>query len=159
MNSYMQGTWEWVKGTHSLRLALLDLLTDSDLAFTPGGQAMPLGALCRECGEVQHSYIESLRHFTQDFSTWKHPDPTITGSVTHLREWYTAMDSEMEAVLGAMSEDDLKKMVNRGGGFELPVTIHMDVYMQALLIFLGKATIYLRVMNKSIPQNIADWIG
>jgi hypothetical protein len=159
MNSYMQNTWEWVKGTHNLRLALLDLLTDSDLAFTPGGQAMTLGALCRECGEIQHSYSESLKHFTQNFAAWKHPDSTIEGSVTRLREWYTSLDAEMESILSAMSEDDLKKMINRGSGFELPVTVQMDVYLQALLIFLGKATIYLRAMNKSIPQNIADWIG
>jgi hypothetical protein len=158
MNSYMESNWQWVEPTHGMRLTLLDMLTDADLAFTPGGSAMTLGALCRECGDVQHAYLESLKHFTQNFA-WKNPDPAMETSLSKLREWYTAMDAEMKSVLGAMSEEELKKLIDRGGGFTLPVTIQMDVYLQALLIFFGKVTVYLRVMNKPIPQNIIDWIG
>jgi uncharacterized damage-inducible protein DinB len=160
MNSYMQGNWQWVEPTHKMRYTLLlDTLTDADLAFTPGGTAMTLGALCRECGDVQHAYVESLKHFTQDFS-WTHPEAkTMEASLAKLREWYQAMDADMESVLSAMSEDDLKKLIDRGGGFSLPVTVQMDIYLQALLIFFGKASIYLRAMNRPIPQDILNWIG
>ncbi len=157
MNSYMESNWQWVEPTHGMRLTLLDMLTDADLSLTPGGSAMTLGALCRECGDVQHTYLESLKHFTQNFS-WKHPDPAMETSLTKLREWYTAMDAEMKSVLSAMSEEELKKLIDRGG-FTVPVTLQMDIYLQALLIFFGKSTVYLRVMNKPIPQNIIDWIG
>jgi hypothetical protein len=39
--------------------------------------------LCREIGEIQHSYIEALRTFHQDFD-WRKPDPTIGRSVAGL---------------------------------------------------------------------------
>jgi uncharacterized damage-inducible protein DinB len=157
LNSYIEGGWQWVEPTHAMRFTLLEMLTDADLAFTPGGDAMTLGALCRECGDVQHAYVESLKHFTQDFA-WKHPDPAMETSLNKLREWYTAMDAEMKAVLSAMSEDDLKKQIDRQG-FTVPVTLQMDIYLQALLIFFGKAVTYLRVMQKPIPQKFVDWIG
>ncbi len=39
------------------------------------------------------------------------------------------------------------------------VELQLDVYLQALLIFLGKATIYLKAMNKPLPQQIQEYIG
>jgi hypothetical protein len=41
----------------------------------------------------------------------------------------------------------------------MPVELQLDVYLQALLIFLGKATIYLKAMNKPLPQPIQEYIG
>ncbi|MEZ4672435.1 MAG: hypothetical protein R3E39_31410, partial [Anaerolineae bacterium] len=67
MNSYMQDRWTWVDGTHTQIAALLDSLSDADLAFNPGGSNMSLGALCRELGEIEHSYIESLKNLKQDW--------------------------------------------------------------------------------------------
>jgi hypothetical protein len=55
MNAYMQGGWQWVEGMHKMRYVLLESLSDADMAFTPGGAAMTLGALCREMGNVQHA--------------------------------------------------------------------------------------------------------
>jgi hypothetical protein len=41
----------------------------------------------------------------------------------------------------------------------MPVELQLDVYLQALLIFFGKATIYLKAMNKALPQYIQEYIG
>ena len=65
----------------------------------------------------------------------------------------------MKATVSALSEEDLKKMVDRGGGFAMPVDMQLDVYLQALLIFFGKATIYLKAMNKALLQQVEEYIG
>jgi len=52
-------------------------------------------------------------------------------------------------------DEDLTKIVDRSG-FTMPVELQLDVYLQALLIFLGKATIYLKAMNKPLPQQIQE---
>jgi uncharacterized damage-inducible protein DinB len=155
-NSYMEGSWSWVEGTHNARLKLLDTLTDDDLKFNPGGKNMSLGALWREMGEVQHAYLQSLKEFKQDFK-YRNPEPGIDASTAKLKAWYQKMDEEMKAALSAMSEDDLKKVIEREG-FSVPVTVQMDIYLQALLIFAGKASIFLRAMNKSLGDMEA-WIG
>src|SRR5437867_6154719 len=42
MNRYMQEKWSWIEGTHAMRSQLLDILSDADLTFSPGGQNMTL---------------------------------------------------------------------------------------------------------------------
>jgi hypothetical protein len=40
----------------------------------------------------------------------------------------------------------------------MPVELQLDVYIQALLIFLGKGTILFKAMNKTVPTKIQEWI-
>jgi uncharacterized damage-inducible protein DinB len=157
MNRYMSEKWPWIEGTHALRSQLLDTLKDADLAFSPGGQNMTLGALCREMGEVEHSYIQSLKTFKQDWS-YHNTEAGLESSLTQLNAWFHALDEEMKATVSALSDEDLNKTVDRGG-FAMPVELQLDVYLQALLIFLGKTTIYLKAMNQPLPQQIQEYIG
>jgi hypothetical protein len=157
MNSYISGDWLWIEGTHAMRSQLLDVLSDTDLAFTPGGQNATFGALCRALGEVEYSYTQSLKTFKQDWS-YHNTEALIESSVAQLKLWYHILDEEMKSTVAALSGEDFKKSVDRGG-FELPVTRQLDVYLQALLIFFGKAIVYLKAMNKPVPEQIQDYIG
>ena len=40
-----------------------------------------------------------------------------------------------------------------------PVETQLDVYVQANLIFLGKASIYLKAMDRPLPKDWKEWIG
>ncbi len=157
MNSYMQEKWPWIEGTHAMRTQFLDTLSDADLAFSPGGQNMTLGALCREMGETEHSYMQSLKTFKQDWS-YRNTEAGLESSVARLQAWFQTLDEEMKATVSALSNEDLKKTVDRGG-YAMPVELQLDVYLQALLIFFGKATIYLKAMNKALPQQVQEYIG
>ncbi|HZT98621.1 MAG TPA: DinB family protein [Ktedonobacteraceae bacterium] len=157
MNRYMHEKWPWIEGTHGMRTQLLDILSDADLAFNPGGQNMTLGMLLREIGDIEHSYTQSLQTFKQDWS-YHNTEAGIENSLTQLKAWYQTLDDEMKATVSALSDEDLTKTVDRGG-FSMPVDLQLDVYLQALLIFLGKATIYLKAMNKPLPQQMQEYIG
>ena len=157
MNRYMQEKWPWIEGTHGMRSQLMESLSDSDLAFSPGGQNMTLGALCREMGETEHAYIQSLKTLTQDFS-YRNTEAGLESSVTQLKTWFQMLDEEMKATVSALSDEDLTKMVARNG-FAMPVELQLDVYLQALLIFFGKATVFLKAMNKPLPRHFQEVIG
>lgn len=109
-------------------------------------------------GEVQHAYLESFKTFTQTFD-YRHPEPAVASSVSRLQAWFAQMDADMKATLEAMSDADIEKQIKRASGFEMPVTIQADVYLQALLIFLGKAAVYFRAAAKPLPEGFVDWIG
>jgi hypothetical protein len=158
MNRFMQEMWPWIEGSHAMRTGLLHILNDADLAFTPGGQNMILGALFRQMGEVEHSYIQSLKTFQQDWS-YRHTEAGLDSSIAKLEAWFQALDTEMEAIVAAFSDDDLQKLVDRSGGNRVPVVFQLEVYLQALLIFFGKATIYLKAMNKPLPEAVQEYIG
>jgi hypothetical protein len=55
MNSIMSEYWPIFTMYQDLRNQMMTLLTDGDLAFTPGSTNLTLGALCREMGEVEHA--------------------------------------------------------------------------------------------------------
>lgn len=157
MNQAIKELWSWVEGTQGMRIAMLDSLSDGDLAYNPGGQNMTLGVLCREIGEVQYSYIQSFQNFKQEWS-YRNTEAGMESSTARLKEWYQSLDAELKETLTALSDEDMQKLIDRGPGFQVPVAIQLDIYLQALLIFFGKASIYLKAMNKSLGQ-MADWIG
>ncbi len=158
MNRLLQEKWPWIEGSHAMRTQLIDILTDADLAFSPGGQNIALGALIREMAETEYSYIQSLKTLKQD---WLSPntDADLETSLDRIKAQYQALDEEMKAAISALSDEDIAKTVDRGGGFSMPLDLQLDVYLQALLIFLGKATVYLRAMNKPYSAQIQEWIG
>lgn len=157
-NREMQERWPWIEGSHIMRVQAMDLLDDADLALNPGGANMTLGALCREMGEVEHSYLESLKTLKQDWS-YRNDEAGLEGSVARLKAWYAAMDEEMKSVVSALSDEDLAKIVEREGTPTWPVETQLEVYLQALLIFFGKLTIYLKALNKPLPKEFQDYIG
>ena len=158
MNQYMQEKWSWIEGSHAMRVIMLDTLSDADLAFNPGGQTMTLGALCREMGEIEYSYIQSLKTFKQDWS-YRNTQARLDTSSAKLKIWYQELDEQLKAVVSAFSDEDLKKAVERDGGNQVPVEMQLDIYLQAALIFLGKVTIYLKALNKALPDVVSEYIG
>ncbi len=161
LTSYLAS--EFFDEYRALRDQLLDIVGDEDLAVSLGGTSATLGALCREIGEIEHSYVESFRTFRQDFD-YRHPDAAIETSVLALRGWYAELDRELMAALETLSEADVMSRRILRGDFEEDyfspsVTEQLDVYREALLIFYGKASVYLRAMGKTLPPQWKLWIG
>lgn len=156
MNRIKNEKWPWIEAAHGMRTQLCESLSDADLAFSPGGQAMTFGALCREMGEIEHAYTQSLKTLKHEWS-YRHPDADVTSHVDQLKTWFQTLDDELQVAITTFLEEDEEKTIDRGG----PVTIEfqLDAYLQAVLIFLGKATIYLRVMNKLLPPFFEEYIG
>ena len=156
MNRIMNEKWPWIEAAHGMRSQLFNILSDADLAFSPGGQTMTLGALCRQMGETEHAYIQSLKTLKQEWS-YRHPEADVASHVARLKAWFQTLDDEMQATITTFWDEDGNKTIDRGG----PVTVEfqLDVYLQAVLIFLGKSTIYLRAMNKQLPPFFEEYIG
>ena len=158
MNQSVEHQVQILKMTHSLRDNLTGVLTDEDLRFQPGGDNMTLGALCREAGEIEYAYIQSLKTFTQNFD-YKHSDTEVERSVEKLKAWYATLDEEFYTLVGGFSQEDLQKIINRGVGFEVPVDVQLAIYREALMLFYGKASVFLRTMRKPMPPEWQDWIA
>lgn len=146
-----------------MRIQLLDVLQDVDLELRFGGESETLGALCREIGEIEHTYIESLRTFRQDFG-YRNPDPRLEGSVAVLRAWFDDLDRDLMAAIAALSEHEIEhRRIIRSdfdeAFFAPDVKKQLDTYREALLIFYGKASVYVKAIGKPRSQQWRDWIG
>lgn len=158
-NSIVREEFDILQMTQAMRQQMVDTLTDADLAYRLPGANPSFGALCREIGEIEQAYINSFKTFKHDY-TYQVNDPELERNLQHLKAWYKTLDEELDAALSALSEDDVqKKPIDRGGGFMALPRMQMHIYREALLIFYGKATVYLRALNKPLSQQIQDWVG
>ena len=65
----------------ALRQQLMEIVGDDDLGYRVGGENPSLGALCREIGEIERSYIDSFKTFRLDFGD-RNSDPRLESSMT-----------------------------------------------------------------------------
>lgn len=159
MNSIISNYYPLFEMYQALRSQLLDNLTDDDLSFRPGGENQSLGDLCREIGEVKYSYIQSFKTFRQDF-TYRNQEPGIEESIKKLSAWYRKLDGELKGVIQSFSEEEIQnRIIDRGGGFIVSPSLQLEIYKEALLIFYGKTSVYLKVLGKTMPEQWQEWIG
>ncbi len=158
MNADIKQFWDLNRMYTPLRDELMASLSDDDLNFTPGGENPTLGALCRELGETQHAYAQSFKSFKVDFSYRVNDDAYLT-SVEKLKAWYATLDQELEAALEAVSDEDVANKTMDRGGYEVPLHIGLDILREALLIFYGKVSVYLKAMGMERTQMWRDWIA
>jgi hypothetical protein len=140
-----------------LKHQMLAQLSDADLAHSfPGSPS--LGELCKGIGETEQSYINSFRDLKLNFK-YRNPDAALGSSTSVLAAWYSNMDKEMQELLAAFSDADLEtKRVGRGS-WMVPIELNLDIYLQAVLIFCGKAWVHLYASGKELPEQWTDWIG
>lgn len=158
MNAQIQEFWDLNRMYVGLRDELMGVLSDEDLAYSPGGGNPTLGELCRELGETQYAYAQSFKTFKVDFN-YRTNDDTYLKSVAALQAWYQQLDSELEAALEAVTDEDVADKQMDRDGYEVPVHISLDILREALLIFYGKVSVYAKAMGKPLTQTWTDWIA
>lgn len=158
MNAQIQQFWDLNRMYTPLRDQLLESLSDEDLSFTPGGGNPTLGELCRELGETEYAYVQSYKGFKIDFS-YRTNDDSYLGSVAKLSAWYRQLDEELEAALEAVTNEDVATKQMDRDGYQVPIHISLDILREALLIFYGKASVYVKAMDKPLLQQWQDWVG
>ena len=158
MNSIITHYYPIFQTYQELRDQLMKTLVDEDLGYRPTAQNPTLGELCREIGEVEQAYIASFKTFRLDFSS-RNEQPELESSVALLSAWYAALDRELRTALENLSEDDIRNRRIDRGHFSLPPQIQLDVYKEALLLFYGKVSVYLRAMGKTPPRRWQEFIG
>ena len=158
MDADIKHFWDLNRMYTALRDELMASLTDDDLAFRPGGENPSLGELCRELGETQHAYVQSFKTFEIDFS-YRVNDDSYSKSVDKLKSWYAVLDQQLEEELETIDDGDVANIMMDRGGYEVPLPISLDILREALLIFYGKASVYLRSLGKDLPGQWRQWIG
>ncbi len=158
MNKALTGIVQGIEGAHMMRDGALALLSDAGLQFSPGGDNITLGQLLREMGEIQLTYIQSLKTGKQDWS-YRNDEDGLADSAAQLTKWFERLDQQMKQILDQMTDDDLDKQIDRSNGATRTVEAQLDIYIQALLIFLGKLVIYFKAMGKSLPNSILEYIA
>jgi uncharacterized damage-inducible protein DinB len=158
MNSLIESEFP-LRESQNLRYDLMNILTDSDLAYKLPGDNPSLGELCREMAEIEYIYIQSFKTYKQDWS-YRPTEADIATSVERLKAWYKVLDEEFEAVIRGFSEDDLhNKQIDRGHGFTPSLFVQFQIYHEAILMFYAKASVYLKALQKPMNEQWRVGVG
>ena len=150
---------EEIRGHHSMRDHVLTVVSDADLGYKLPGRNPTLGQLLVEMGDLQGVYTHSFATSTLD---WTHrqippPEPVTTAS---LRAWFDAQDAAMKAALDGFSDEELHvDRIDRGHGFVASPFVQHQVYREAVYIFYGKLSVYLKALERDAGEEWAAWVG
>ncbi|HET6819450.1 MAG TPA: hypothetical protein VFH98_02735, partial [Candidatus Limnocylindria bacterium] len=132
---------------------------DADLAYKLPGTNPTLGELLVELGDLQGVYTHSFQTFTLDWAHRELPPPSPI-TIAGLQAWFAAQDDAMEAALSRFNEDELRvDQIDRGRGFVASPFVQHQVYREAVYIFYGKLSVYLKALERDAGQEWAAWIG
>jgi len=158
MNSIMTDYYPTFELYQNMRNELMAAIKDSDLAYTPGGSNPSLGALCLEMGEVEYAYLTSFKTFTFDLS-YRNPTPGLQNSVAQLSAWYAELDADLKTTIAALSQETINtQRIQRTANHQPPLFIQLSIYQEALLIFYGRALVYLMAAGIKIPEQMEAWL-
>ena len=150
---------EEIRGHHSMRDHLLTLVSDEDLAYGLPGWNPTLGELLVELGDVQGVYTNSFETLTLDWAHRQLPPPAPI-TVASLQAWFEAQDDAMKSALDRFSEDELRvDKIDRGGGFIASPFVQHQIYREAVYIFYGKISVYLKALERDAGEEWAAWVG
>jgi len=146
-----------LRGLHGMRDGVLERLDGGDLAFAPGGDNVSLGRLLHDLLALEQSYADSLRGGAQQ---WPAGEPTDGAplTMTEVRERFAALDVEMESAVTAASASAAEAVTRPDGTVRTPDQ-QIEIYTQAMFIFLGKAVVYLHALGRTLPPSVAHYIG
>ena len=158
MNSLMSQFSDLLDQTHAVRDELWGVLNDGALRHSLGGNSLTLGGLCKEMGEIEYAYAQSFKTFKQDFA-YRNPEAGLDASVDKLRAWFQAVDADLSAALKALPEEAVQTQMIDRGGWEMPVPTNFHCYREALLMFMAKASVYLKSLRIQPPEQFDAWVG
>jgi hypothetical protein len=156
MNSLFE---EEIRGHHSMRDHVLTLVSDADLSYQLPGRNPTLGQLLVEMGELQGVYTHSFETFELDWSHRQLPPPEPI-TIASLRAWCDAQDVAMKAALDRFTDEELRiDRIDRGHGFVASPFVQHEVYREAVYIFYGKLSVYLKALERDAGEEWAAWVG
>lgn len=150
---------EEIRGHHSMRDHLLTLVSDADLTYRLPGRNPTLGELLVEMGDLQGTYTHSFETFTLDWAHRRLPPPAPI-TVASLRTWFAQHDDAMSSALSRFTVDELQvDRIDRGHGFIASPFVQHQVYREAVYIFYGKLSVYLKALERDPGEEWAAWVG
>ena len=155
MNRFMKRYPELMEANQKLRHDVLDAISDEDLTHTLGGDTLSLGDLLLQQGRWEDDYVQAWHTLEMRHTSRSAPEhQTVTG----FRTWFHSIEQSIRATLEAMSDEELSRPVKRGS-HSVPLEITAYTYRESLIIFAGKASLYLRSLKRPVSAHLTSFVG
>lgn len=150
---------EEIRGHHSMRDHLLTVVSDPDLSYKLPGHNPTLGDLLIDLGNIQGVYTHSFETLELDWAHRRLPSPSPV-TISNLRAWFDEQDAAMKSALDAFTTEELQiDRIDRGDAFIASPFVQHEIYREAVYIFYGKLSVYLRALERDAGPSWTAWVG
>ncbi len=142
--------WTFARG---LTLDFMESLTESDLAYSPGGNLGPLWKQFRHVGSVQECYMEALITRQMRF---EYRDKNFNAAPTKalLLAYLRALNTELIITLDSL---DWEQTIRWSGDDQPKVLEHLLRLVNHETLHHGEWIVYLRLLGKDCPESWRAW--
>ena len=98
----------------------------------------------------EQMFLDGLINGAFDFSSRGKPQEVTTPE--QLAAWYTQMFAEKKAPLEKLSGEQLSKILDFGGIFQMPAVSYLEVSLKHSIHHRGQLSMYLRPMGAKVPS-------
>jgi hypothetical protein len=158
MIQILKEKWQGIDGLHRMRSGLIDQLEASDLKFSPGGQNPPLKRLFADIAASEQSYTYSITNLKESDTHQLGGSPAFS-DIPGLRQTFAELDAALEQAIARVGDEQLSLPVKRTNGHTVSLEQQIDIYMQAVFIYLGKLVVYYLAMDRDLPPSVKRYIA
>lgn len=116
-----------------------------------------LAISCGKWAGLSTAILRSFKTLKMDWSCSGAPE--LAATVAGIRTWYGSLDDEFEAVIHGYSEADLQNRTINRGHWSSSAMVQFHIFREAVLMFLAKASVYLKAMRKHLSDEWRAAIG
>ena len=156
MNSLFE---DEIRGHHSIARPPVDRGVRCRSRLKAARTELHAGRTAGGTGRHRGHLFTFLRDFTLD---WAHREisPPAPITIASLQLWFAAQDDALDSALSRFTEDELHiDRIDRGHGFIASPFVQHQIYREAVYIFYGKLSVYLKALERDAGQQWAMWVG
>ena len=77
-----------------------------------------------------------------------------------MQTWFAAQDDALDRALSRFTDEELRiDRIDRGHGFIASPFVQFEIYREAVYIFYGKLSVYLKALERDAGQEWAMGVG
>ena len=112
-----------------------------------------------ELGNVQGVYTQSFETLALDWGHRQLPPPAPI-TIPSLQAWFVVQDDAMRKALSRFTDEQSQvDQIDRGHGFIASPFVQVQIYREAVYIFYGKLSVYLKALERDAGEEWAAWVG
>lgn len=139
-----------LKFEHRLTKSVIEAIPADRGDYRPDAVSKTALELAWHIAATEMRFMEAIA--TGEFDLSPRPRPETIKTSADLSQWYTAnFDPHFEA-LTKLSTDQLLKIVDFRGLFQLPAVMYLNVLLHHSIHHRGQLTMYLRPMGAKVPS-------
>lgn len=146
----LQFTLPSVQAEHTTTLGVIEAIPTTKEDYRPDANSKTAVELAWHIAAAEHRFYAGIADGAFDFNAIPRPEGGLTPA--SVARWYTESFAKNFARLSALSGDQLAKIIDFRGVFQMPAVAFLNFSLKHSVHHRGQLSTYLRAMGGKVPS-------